>query len=353
MLRTLLGILALIWTCSGIATAAPQLSKQVPENSVDDIPSPRLAFNVRQLNVSLAILWEGKDLLQHNLSAISEIRKQSDMDLIHFIHPAYFLRNNHPQRSAEKINNVLKPSDIIGLNLSAWNSLISKSTVNFRKNPNFWNLDGETSVCVGSDCGYDVPLAAYSDDELRLIFDLAVTTLRKVGFTPQRHYHTAGLHSWQNIRGVAREFGFQFDHSEAPIGAINRALGSTPILKWRQSDMKSYISTLKPKNQPNPSPLKQITHIPIGLYSSDQVISTLQALTTTPSSDHRALELMIMVPQESAFKYKSRLLRTLKSIATWTKAEGMQLNISPIKFASEPKKSHANESQHKFPQTRF
>jgi hypothetical protein len=352
MMRTLHWITTLTWGYCCTASAAPPQAQEQFKSSTH-ISSPRLAANAKQLSVSLAILWEGKDLLQHNLVAISEIRKHSNMNFIHFIHPAYFLRKNHTQRSTRKINKVLKPNDIIGLNLSPWNSLISKSSVNFRKHPNFWNSNGKTSVCVGSDCGYDVPLATYSDDELRLIFASAVTTLRKNGFTPQLHYHTAGLHSWQHILAVAREFGFQFDHSEAPVEAVSRGLGSTPILKWRQADMRSYYDTLKPNRRPNSSPLKEIIHLPIGLYSSDQVIATLQALAAKSSNDNRDLELMIMIPQESAFKYKSRLIRILKSITNWTKAKGMQLNISPIKFASEPDKSHANENHHKFSQKRF
>jgi hypothetical protein len=77
--------------------------------------------------IVLSVHWEGRDLTDHNLTALAEIRAQfPDFPMIHFISPAYFLRSPAEALAArQKIRTVMRSHDQVGLALGGWKSLIT------------------------------------------------------------------------------------------------------------------------------------------------------------------------------------------------------------------------------------
>ena len=95
---------------------------------------------------------------------------------LHFLNAAYFTKANiDPELVQKKLLLILRKGDEHGLHIHGWRTLFEKSGVNYKAGPS-WVVSKPPSLTSlnqlyedGTDFGHDVPISAYSVDELRSV----------------------------------------------------------------------------------------------------------------------------------------------------------------------------------------
>lgn len=185
------------------------------------------------LRTIITLAWEGRDLRPENLAAIDSLRKKfPKLRFMHFISPAYFLRDHAARaEAATTIKARILPDDDVGLLLNGWKSATSAAKIPFRSYPTFWGSTLREIDCQ-LDCGLEVPINIYPARELRQLIASGLDTLEAQGFGRPIAIQTSGwVASPQMIESAIAE-GMRYDFSAIPLTLIEHRIRLFPLHAW-------------------------------------------------------------------------------------------------------------------------
>jgi hypothetical protein len=184
--------------------------------------------------MGVVVAWEGEATQQADVDALKRLRAElSGVRWIHMVDPASFLRGDTSQAKAY-VREATTGEDIFGIHLAGWKSLMDKAGVPFRAKPTFFgNVIAKEDCAV--DCGREVPLSAYSQDELRRFLGSAVAVYRSgTGHDPES-FLVAGHVATRAVVLPAREMGLEHDFSGVVPAQMAEALSGYPLSHWVKS----------------------------------------------------------------------------------------------------------------------
>jgi hypothetical protein len=224
----------------------------------------------RTVKLVVTLVWEGRDLEEYNLRALEKFRGEfSDIQLVHFVSPAYFLRDGVDAGvQAAKIRALMRPGDRIGVTLSGWRSLTAKADVIFRSGPTFWG-ESLRAVDCAVDCGQDVPVNVYPEQDLEKMIATSLRTLEDQGFGRVKGLLTSGWVASPEVLAGAVSAGIRYDFSAVAAEMLSKRARAYPLYGW----VKSLWPTITPHTQPHvlTTASSGLTEVPQSLGALDYV----------------------------------------------------------------------------------
>lgn len=291
-----------------------------------------------KVRIVVSVDWEGDDLLAQNLNAMKAFRSDYPaIPLQHFLNAAYYTKSGAVARNVtQKIQSVLRPGDEHGLHVHAWRTLVTAAGVRFRTSPSFVEGTVDLNQC-NPDCGNDVALVAYTEAELKKIFNFSVQTLVNQGFDRARSFRAGGWMANNRVLSALADSGFTLDSSATYAPYLEEA--------WSDYNLYSFVSQLWPDSMPTSQPYvyqaksgATITELPNNGSLADYVTgadilkafrSNAALLQTNPAND---VYLSIGFHQETAADYLPALRSGIDQIVTYAKAQGIayEFVVAPL-----------------------
>lgn len=297
------------------------------------------AFSQGKVRIVVSVDWEGEDLQTQNLQAMKDFRRDfPEIPLQHFLNAAYYTKLDANSTEITKdIKSVLLPKDEHGLHIHAWKRLVEASGVTFRVSPSFV-MDGFMIADCKIDCGQEIALTGYTNEELRKIIAHSVEILVREKFNRPRSFRAGGWQADDNVLDALAAEGFTLDSSATIADFLLPEWGKYKLHKM----VKNLWLDTKPTSQPyihkTSSGLK-ILELPNNSCLSDYMTgdemlkvfqSNAQILKKNRKKD---FYLSIGFHQETAAEYLPNLREAIKLIRSYSKR-----NKIPIEFVVAPLK---------------
>lgn len=285
------------------------------------------------LKLVVSVVWEGRDLQGHNLQALAAFRAAfPDLQLVHFVSPAYFLRDDaEAADAAARIKGLMRPGDHVGMALGGWRSLAAKAGVIFRSGPTFWGETLRTIDCE-VDCGQDVPVNVYPQEDLQKLIATGIETLDQQGFGRVKGLATAGWVASAEVLEAASKAGIRYDFSAVASEMLAKRAFHYPLYGWA----KGLWPEVTPHTQPHvlTTASSGLTEVPQSLaavdYVATQDIETLfkEYADVAKRDASRELTFPLTMFQESASLSLPVMRRALTGIRAH--AEKVALTLEPM-----------------------
>jgi hypothetical protein len=272
-----------------------------------------------RIQLYVSVDWEGRELAETNLAAMERLHERfPQIKIVHFLNAAYFTK---PGADAEavtaKIARTIAPGDEHGLHIHGWKRLFESAGVEFRTNPTFWGESRLTSDC-SYDCGHEVPISAYSSDELRKVVKFSNDTLEANGFARPESFRTGGWMGTEDVRAALAAEGIRYDSSAVPTEFLEPQLGRYPVHTW----LSELWSGTTPTSQPYTLPTTEgdLLEIPdngalADYMTADQMVDVFQQCKAEWKRNRRKkVVVSIGFHQETAARYLPELERALTRI---------------------------------------
>lgn len=187
-----------------------------------------------KIKIVVSVDWEGRELKPENLEAMESFRRDyPDIPLQMFLNAAYYFKPGaNAAEVTSGIKRTLRPGDEYGLHIHGWKTLFEAADVKFRTEPAFKGPLDMNACTV--DCGHDVNLTGYSEEDLRKVIRLSTKTLAQQGFGQAKSFRAG---AWQADRKVLRALakeGFTLDSSATDAEYLKARWGKTllyPVTK--------------------------------------------------------------------------------------------------------------------------
>lgn len=274
-----------------------------------------------QFKIFVTVDWEGYSLAEENIAEMQSFRQQfPHIPMVQLLNPVYFVRDpNHAERTSQVIRSTLLPSDIQGLHVHAWRSLVTYCGVHFKNSPSFAQ---EKACRGGSDCGYTVSLElAYSQRELSKLLACSQEAMVDQGFKRPTYFRAGGWQGGAKLNQSLIENGFVWDSSEIdPNLLTTRWLNDSALVKMLKSLHPNSDSLAQPYliqgnlwEYPNNAALADYT-------TTKQIVALFKALI-----QHKQKVMVLGFHQETAVDYLPRLVRAIKQIEAIASKEGISI----------------------------
>jgi hypothetical protein len=290
----------------------------------------------KSVKLLVSIGWEGRDLKSVNLKALREFRRTfRDVKILHFISPAYFERET-PTVNAAVIREMLLAGDKLGVLVGGWKSVVTSAGVPFRKGPTMWGHDLRGIDCK-ADCGEEIPLYAYSDEEIDKIVVHSVNTLQHQGFGNPGGILASGWLASPAVLSAASRSGIRYDFSVVPPQLLAPTLSPYPLFGW----IKNLWSTVTPLSQAFETKTASGTmiQIPQNFAAMDYLVAGQalqifkdmnQEMTSHPDN---SFTVHLMIYQETAAQTIPLLTRSLQEIFAFASEHGISVQSLDLPFA--------------------
>ncbi|WP_027709448.1 hypothetical protein [Zooshikella ganghwensis] len=293
----------------------------------------------------ISVDWEGRVLDEKNLAAMNSFRDDyPHIGLLHFLNAAYYTKPNaNSFEVSQKIKQVLRNNDEHGLHVHAWRSLVEYSNVKFRRSPN-WSYPGPISLnsChTTGDCGANVPISAYTTDELKNIISVSKQILINNGFNQPVSFRAGGWMAEPNVIAALSAEGFLFDSSATAPELLKGRRWSDRLYNW----LNGLWTTITPVSQPYligpmSSPLWEIPDngILADYITGPEMLAVLkQNIEKWRQDPQQTIYVSIGFHQETAAKYLHRIRDAVDLFEAYAEEqqvpfEWVQLPLSPSTF---------------------
>jgi hypothetical protein len=308
------------------ATACGDAPTQEVANIVDAPAVPQ-----GELRLMVTVDWEGRDLSDDNLEAMRSLRDRFDtVPLVQFLNAAYFTKPGADQADVSgRMNSVLRDHDEVGLHIHAWKRLFEASGVTFRNSPTFWGTSVPSYSC-SHDCGHEVPISAYTTDELREVIRFSVDTLDGQGFGRPVSFRAGGWMAAQNVREALAAEGFDNDSSAVPALFLEGEIGHLPLHDWVEELWRGTDATSQPYA------LDGLTEIPDNGALADYVTGDemyavyLDAKRRLEENPDENVLVNIGFHQETAAEYLPRIEDALERILADVEQSDVPLRLTTM-----------------------
>lgn len=282
----------------------------------------------------ITVDWEGRDLLERNLLAMEAFRsKWPSVPLVHFLNAAYFTK---PRADAElvraRIQRTVSSQDERGLHLHAWKSLFEASGVAFRNTPTVWDAQGSVTDC-SFDCGHEVPISAYTAEELEKVLRFSRSTLDQHGFGQAKSFRAGAWLLTEPVRTALGKLGFANDNSAVFAPHLASEIGERPLHSMVFQLWKDTTATSQPFMLELPAANASLLEIPdngalADYMSADEMFAVYSENRTLLEQDPtRARLVSIGFHQESAATYLRRVEEALTRIVEDAQRAKIALHI--------------------------
>ncbi|HET9240423.1 MAG TPA: hypothetical protein VFO10_24375 [Oligoflexus sp.] len=201
------------------------------------------------LRIIMTVDWEGDDLRPENLEAMARLRREfPDVPLLHYMNAAYFTKPGVDRAAVRaQIQSVVRKKDQFGVHIHGWKSLFEAAGVTHRTKPS-WARGGrpESVQDCRLDCGWEIPINAYTYDELRKVLKTSRVLLKEQGFPGLQHFRAGGWVTSPDLLEALAAEGFRTDSSAVPVPFLASELRGTELLSW----LRSYWADITPQSQP-------------------------------------------------------------------------------------------------------
>ncbi len=290
-----------------------------------------------KIKVVVSVDWEGRELNPENLEAMKSFRKDyPEIPLQMFLNAAYYFKPNADKKAVTAaINSVLLPKDEHGLHIHAWKSLFEASQVKFRTEPAFKGpLD--MSLCA-VDCGHDVNITAYSEEELRKVIKLSVKTLTDAGFQHPKSFRAGAWQADRKVLLALSKEGFTLDSSATDAEYLKARWGKTLLYPVTKKIWPNTVSTSQPYVEELGEGLK-IVELPnngclADYVSGEQILKAFQDnVKALKASDKELAYFSIGFHQETATKFLPNLRSGIDLIRKEAEKENLTIEfvVAPI-----------------------
>lgn len=258
--------------------------------------------------------WEGRDLLEPNLQAMEAFRTNwPNVPLVHFLNAAYFTK---PRADAElvttRIERALSSQDERGLHLHGWKSLFEASGVTFRNTPTVWDAQGSVTDCA-FDCGHEVPISAYTAEELEKVLRFSRNTLEQRGFGQAKSFRAGAWLLTEPVRTALGRLGFANDNSAVFAKHLSSEIGERPLYALVLELWKDTTPSSQPFGLELPSAKTSLLEIPDNGALADYMSAEEMFAVYAENRDLLGLEpahsrvVSIGFHQETANEYLARV----------------------------------------------
>lgn len=254
----------------------------------------------------VTIDWEGHWLPDEGLEAIESFRKDwPALPITHYVSAAYFSSPAGADGIAKKIASAVRPGDEVGVHFHGWFSLVQASGVQPRVTPNFY-LDKEPLAVVpqSGDKGYEVPLSAYSPDEITRLVSTSRSLLVEAGLPVGTSFRVGGYAASQETLHVLRREGFLSDSSAVWSGWFDEARGAF------QAEVARYWPKTQELTQPYviETPSGPLIEVPnsggfVEYVDSDEMLAHLRKAQAASLSTSRTIYVGFGLHQDTADEY--------------------------------------------------
>lgn len=290
-----------------------------------------------RIQIVISVDWEGGSLESDNLAAMSGFRDRfPQVPLLQFLNAAYYTKPDAQARQVtEAIRSVLRPIDELGLHLHGWKRLFEASGVKFRDQPSFWGspeLSGDCSY----DCGHEVPISAYSTEELRKVIRNGARILSQNGFGAARSFRAGGWMASPSVLEALVSEGFLLDSSAVPPPHLRDGLEGFPLFDWVQ-ELWADTTTLSQPFQLRTSK-GDILELPdsggLADYVTTSQMKSIFQETVSASEEAGGTELYLHFGfhEETAERYLPQLEKGLRAILTQAQSQGVLVTFPKLPF---------------------
>jgi hypothetical protein len=280
----------------------------------------------RGIQLVVTVDWEGSDLEEANLAAMESFRRRfPDVRLVQFLNAAYYTKPGANAASVTRqIQRGLGAKDERGLHIHGWKRLFEASGVRFLSTPNFWGTSYLSDSCA-YDCGHEVPLTAYTTDDLRKVIRYSVKTLDGAGFGKATSFRCGGWVSAEPVQAALSAEGFRFEHSRVPSKFLQGEIGQLPLWRW----VDALWTGTDELSQPSKLATSGLTELPdngalADYVTADEMVQVFEANRDAFLRDRSRPRLVsIGFHQETAARFLPRLEEALARIFASGKAAGV------------------------------
>lgn len=286
----------------------------------------------------VSILWEGAHLKPHNIIALKNFRQQfSGISVFHFLNPGYFTK---PGADPKKINTLIRstfrPNDQHGLRVVPWKSLVEQAGIRFKTFPTFWGNQLTLDQCH-SDCGLEVPLTAYTKNEMTQIVDFSIKTLSTHGYSKAQGFLANGWLINTDLLEVLLEAGIQYDFSAVDPLLMARRLSRFPIMNWLTNQWQDIPAQVQPHIiQTKNADITEVGNSAaiVDYLGTEEIVDLFRSyIQAQKNNKQKAFSFHIGIMQETAYQYLPRLRKALIKIFAISKEEN--INLKPLTLPGE------------------
>jgi hypothetical protein len=270
-----------------------------------------------EISLIVSCIWQGNHLHAFNLAALQELRtKFPNLKLTHFVSPAYFARVSENERRgiAQTIRSNVLSRDEIGMALQGWKSLMQEARVEFKSGPTFWGNRLLPTKCQ-KDCGAEVPLNIYSEEELARILRTGSKLLEDNGFNRPRNLFVAGWMASNNVLEVAAAHGFTYDYSAVNASVLSELLRPYPLYTWLKQTWPMHTKLMESYTvHTDTSTMTEVgTAAVLDYMDSDELVAEFKRyLKARRKGKDEAPVFNLMIHQETIHEYSYRFEEALQ-----------------------------------------
>ncbi len=273
----------------------------------------------RPIILQLSQVWEGAEINPSSLAAIQEFRSQfSSISITHFLNPAYYTKPGADAESiTAKILSTMRAGDATGMTLNGWRSLVQDSGLIFRDSPTFWGNTLSARDCQ-FDCGHEVPLSSYSEEELVKLMEHSAKLLVDQGFSRPTGFRAGGWMATPQVLSAAARSGFLYEFSAVPPELISGRLQHFPLGRWLKALWQDQTPLAQPRViQVQGGSITKVGNSAAAIdYLTERQVSELYRayVAAHRAAPHRGLLFHLSFHHESAAQHLPRLARVLQDI---------------------------------------
>lgn len=287
------------------------------------------------LNIIPVIIWEGAEIKDQDVEALMAMRsKLPDQNFLHFISPAYFVKNPISTVTAAMAK-IMRDGDEFGVYIAPWRTVANGAGVIFRDSPTFWGYQLNKADCR-VDCGRDIPLGTYTDEEVAELVAFSLQTLQNAGFHRTQAALVAGWNPPLHVLAALQRNGIKTDYSGLAPAAGQPTLRKWPLGQWLNDHWQLRTRTAFA------SSMHTTATGSINLWSSvigpvdwgaprefsNQLEKAAANCRSQSSSCGDEINAIVAIHQETASAYAHRLVDTLQSITTFAAGAKLKMQFS-------------------------
>lgn len=300
-----------------------------------DLPAASEGTLKGSINLSIGVLWEGEHLAKRNLEALSSFRrKYKSIPLVQFFNPVHLIRKQDLKLLKKHFEGVILKKDVWGLHLHSWKSLLEHAGVPWKTEPSFWGNILESEDCA-QDCGHEIPLTVYDQNELERVISRSFELLKGMGLPKPLVFWAGGWLSTPALWSSLSKFNIYFDFSAVPTRLLEDKLSRYPLYTWLQNRW-SYVH---PFSQPQGHSVGdsqdslKIVSVPNNLGTIDymdnkKLLQLVKAqIHLSAATPDKPIYLSLGMYQDTAAMHLKRLGKLLKSITAMAQTHQVRLGF--------------------------
>ncbi len=281
--------------------------------------------------IIVSVDWEGRDLDPVNIAAFESFREMfPEIPMLQFLNAAYFTKPDaNVKEVTDTIQSVLLPIDEHGLHIHGWKTLFEAAGVVHHTSPTWWWGDELTEEDCEYDCGHEIAISDYTQEELEQVIQYSQEVHTAAGFDEAMSFRTGGWMGTENVLEALAAEGFEYDNSSVPTELIDDELpDDVLIFGWLEELWADITTTSQPYEI-----LEGLTEVPDNgcladyMSGNDMLQVFIENTAHCKDDPEGTYYVSIGFHQETASTYLGRLTNGINQITEYAAAQGITLEF--------------------------